>query len=104
VKPAYVLTSGAEEDLRGIIGYTVDQWGAEQCRTYVAALEEKATALALGQGVFKDMSSLLPGLRVGTSGKHYIFCMPRDDEPAIILAILHERMDILTHLTSRLKD
>lgn len=98
----YLLTKGAEADLRDITHYTVAQWGTEQCRTYIAALEEKVEALARGQGVFKDISSLLSGLRVATCGKHYIFCLPRPDGPALILAILHERMDILAHLKSRL--
>ena len=98
----YILTKGAEADLRDITRYTVAQWGADQCRTYIADLEEKAEAVALGQGVFKDMSDLMPGLRVATSGKHYIFCVPRPDAPAVILAILHERMDILARLKSRL--
>ncbi len=98
----YILTKGAEADLRDITHYTVAQWGVEQCRTYIAALEEKAELLALGKGAVKDMSALMPGLRVATSGKHYIFCMPQTDGPSIILAILHERMDILARLKSRL--
>ena len=98
----YVLTKGAEADLRGIADYTAAQWGAQQCRSYIAALEDKAEALARGQGVFKDMSSLMPGLRVATCGKHDIFCVPRQDGPAVVLAILHERMDILARLKSRL--
>jgi toxin ParE1/3/4 len=98
----YILTKGAEADLRDITHYTVAQWGTEQCRTYIAALEEKAEAVALGQGVFKDMSSLMPDLRLAISGKHYIFCMPQPSGPSIILAILHERMDILSRLKSRL--
>ena len=102
MKRTYILTKGADADLRSIVRYTVAQWGAERCRTYIASLEETATALARGQGVFKDMSSLLPGLRVATCGKHYIFCLPRPNAPAIILAILHEQMDILARLKSRL--
>lgn len=98
----YALAPGAEADLRSITRYTVAQWGHKQCRTYIAELEACATALALGQGVFKDMSALLPGLRVAACGKHYVFCLPRPDAPALILAILHERMDILTRLQSRL--
>jgi toxin ParE1/3/4 len=48
------------------------------------------------------MSSLLPGLRVAACRKHYIFCMHRADAPAQILAILHERMDVIARLKSRL--
>lgn len=99
---AYILTKGAEADLHDITHYTVAQWGVAQCRTYIAALEENAELVARGQGAFKDMSALMPGLRVATSGKHYIFCMPQTGGPSVILAILHERMDILAHLKSRL--
>lgn len=99
---SYILTKGAEADLRDITLYTVAQWGTAQCRAYIAALEDKVEAVARGQGIFKDMSSLMPGLRVATSGKHYIFCMPKTGSPSIILAILHERMDILARLKSRL--
>ena len=103
MKRPYVLTRGAEEDLRGIARYTVAQWGEQLCRTYIAELEMQATALAQGKGVFKDMSTLLPGLRVAACGKHFIFCMPQPDGPALILAILHERMDIMARLKSRLE-
>ena len=98
----YVLSGAAEEDLRGITQHTLEQWGAVQCRTYIAALEAKAVAVAKGEGVFKDMSSLIPGLRVATSGKHYIFCLSRPNALPIILAILHERMDIMARLKGRL--
>lgn len=103
MSPLYVLTRGAEEDLRSIVRYTV-QWGQRQCRVYIAELEARIEALARGQGVFKDMSALLPGLRVAACARHLIFLMPRTDAPAPVLAILHERMDILARLSSRLED
>jgi toxin ParE1/3/4 len=104
VTRTHVYAKAAADDLREITRYTLEQWGAEQCRSYIAALDAKAAALAQGQGPFKDLSSLIPGLRAATSGKHYVFCLPRKDAPALILAILHERMDILVRLKSRLTD
>ncbi len=98
----HVYAKAAADDLREITRYTLQHWGEQQCRAYIAALETKAAELALGQGVFKDMSALLPGLRVALSGKHYLFCLPRKDAPALILAVLHERMDIIARLKSRL--
>jgi plasmid stabilization system protein ParE len=50
VKRSYVLTKGAEADLREITRYTAKQWGVEQCRIYISALEEKAQELANGKG------------------------------------------------------
>ena len=98
----YVLSPGALADIQEIARYTTAQWGEDQCRTYIAALEAKATALAAGSCPFRDLGSLMPGLRAATSGRHYIFCLPRPNAPALILAVLHERMDILAHLKSRL--
>jgi len=100
----YVLGKSAAADIREITRYTTANWGEERCRLYIAAIEAKATALACGQGHFKEMNTLLPGLRVAACGKHYIFCLPRQNAPALILAILHERMDMLAHLRLRLTE
>ncbi len=99
----YVVSKGAAADLRDITRHTVGNWGEAQCRIYIADLEKAAEAVAKGEGVFKDMSSLLPGLRMASCGKHYIFCMPQMGAPSVILAILHERMDLMARLKSRLR-
>jgi plasmid stabilization system protein ParE len=62
---------------------------------------KNVTALAKGEGIFKDLSAIHDSLRVAKSGRHYIFCLPRPNAVPIILAILHERMDIMTRLKSR---
>lgn len=99
----YVLSKGAAADLRNITRYTLDAWGEAQCRSYIQELEDAAEALAKGEGAFKDRSDILPGLRMIWSGKHCIFCMPQPGRPALILAVLHERMDIIARLISRLR-
>jgi plasmid stabilization system protein ParE len=98
----YVVARGAAADLKAITRYTVDEWGESQCRNYMAKLEQAAEALANGDGVFKDMSSLYPGLRMVLCEKHYIFCLPRHGALPLIVAILHERMDIMRRLSARL--
>lgn len=100
----FVLTAAAESDLRGIVRYTRKQWGNAQVRHYIATLEQGIASLADGKGVFKDMSELFPGLRMGLYEHHYIFCLPRDGAPSLIVAIFHERMDLMTRLADRLKD
>lgn len=85
-----------------MVNYTLESWGEAQCRGYVAEIEEAATELALGRGVFKRRDDLLPELRVRRAGHHYLFCLPQDNAPALILAILHERMDIISRLQERL--
>ncbi len=99
---SYVVSRGAAADLREIAKYTLKNWGEVQCRAYIADLEKSAESVAKGEGVFKDMSSLLPDLRMAACGKHFIFCMPQAGKPAVILAILHERMDLIDRLRGRL--
>ena len=99
---AYVLTAAAEADLRSIIRHTHQQWGEAQARSYAAKLTRGTERLAAGQGRYKDLSSLYPALRVSRCEHHYLFCLPRADAPALIVAILHERMDLIARLTDRL--
>jgi toxin ParE1/3/4 len=102
VTRSYVVSRAAAADLREITRYTVKQWGEGECRAYIAELEQCTEALAKGAGVYNDMSELYPGLRVAACGHHYIFCLPRADAPALVIAILHERMDIMVCLKARL--
>lgn len=100
---AYILTAEAEADLRSIIRYTRREWGAAQVRRYVTTLEQGIARLAAGEGPFKDMGELYPALRMARCEHHYVFCLPRAGEPALVVAILHERMDLMTRLADRLK-
>lgn len=98
----YVLSSSAEADLRDVIRYTRRQWGDAQTRSYVAKLQAGMESVAAGDGFFKEMSALYPGLRMVRCEHHYIFCLPRDDAPALVVAIFHERMNLMVRLAARL--
>lgn len=100
----FVLTTAAEADLRGVIRQTRKLWGDGQVRRYVAKLEQGFSRLARAEGPFRDMTSLHPALRMARCEHHYIFCLPRNDAPALIVAIFHERMDLMTRLATRLND
>ncbi|KEY56567.1 type II toxin-antitoxin system RelE/ParE family toxin [Serratia sp. DD3] len=97
----YLLTVEAEADLRGIIRYTRKQWGTTQVRNYIARLEHGIANLAAGRGAFKDMSELFPELRMAHCEHHYVFCLPRGSAPALVVAIFHERMDLMTRQAER---
>lgn len=99
----YILTSSAEADLREIIRYTRKQWGDAQVRRYIATLEQGIASLAAGRGAFRDMSALFPSLRMARYQHHYAFCLPREETPALIVAIFHERMDLMSRLAHRLE-
>lgn len=99
----YVLTAAAEADVHEIIRYTRKQWGDAQVRSYLAKLERRIERLVAGQDAFKDMAALYPALRMARCEHHYIFCLPRDGAPSLVVAIFHERMDLMVRLAERLK-
>jgi hypothetical protein len=68
----------------------------------VGLLEQGITRLVAGDGRFKDLSEIHPALRMAQCEHHYVFCLPRLDRPALIVAILHERMDLIVRLAGRL--
>jgi plasmid stabilization system protein ParE len=98
----YVLTEAAEADLRGVIRYTMQRWGEQQVRRYVADLERGIARLAEGEGTFRELGALYSALRVAHCAHHYVFCLPRENAPALIVAIFHERMDLMARLADRL--
>lgn len=98
----YILTDDAANDMRGIIRYTRKTWGAAQARSYAESLEKGIIRLAGDPLHFRDMSELYPALRMARCEHHYVFCLPRHDAPALIVAILHERMDLMARLADRL--
>lgn len=100
----YILTAAAEADLRGIVRYTRKKWGDAQVRRYIVTLEHGIESLVSGQGSFKDMSAIFPALRMARCEHHYVFCLPREDTPALIVAIFHERMNLMTRLADRIKN
>ncbi len=101
--PAYVLLPDAEADLRTIIRYSRAQWGDAQTRNYVAKLTRCIETIVGGERATKDVSDLYPGLRMVHCQHHYIFCLPRENDAALVVAIFHERMDLMTRLADRLK-
>lgn len=101
-RPAYVLTRAAETDLRGIIRRTRGEWGDAQVHRYITRLGQGMSRLAAGKGSFREMSEIYPTLRMAHCEHHCVFCLPRERVPALIMAILHERMDLMVRLAERL--
>lgn len=99
---ACVYSQPAEADLRAIVRFTVRQWGVAQARADARQIDDAAAALAAGQGAVKNWDAVLPGLRVKAVGSHYIFGVDRPGHPTLILAVLHERMDLMARLKERL--
>lgn len=99
----YVLTDDAEADLRDIIRYTRRQWGITQTRVYVTKLKAGIDSVAAGQGAFKRMDALYPALRIAHIEHHYVFYLTNQDKSMLVVAILHERMDVIARVAGRLQ-
>ena len=98
----FVLQDGAADDLRSIVRYTRKTWGEAQARAYSETLRTGIQRLANGLGTYKILGDIHPLLRVAHCEHHYIFCLWREDAPSLIVAILHERMDLIARITDRL--
>ena len=77
------------------------QWGTSQARVYKNKLKQCMEALARGQAPYRDLGAIHPGLRSMLCQHHYIFGLTSRKTPFVVLAVLHERMDIITRLSSR---
>ncbi|HTM82694.1 type II toxin-antitoxin system RelE/ParE family toxin [Asticcacaulis sp.] len=98
----FVLQDGAADDLRSIVRYTRKTWGEVQARAYSETLHTGIQRLVNGQGTYKILEDIHPALRITRCEHHYIFCLCREDAPSLIVAILHERMDLIARITDRL--
>lgn len=98
---SYVLTLAAETDLREIIRYTRREWGAAQARLYAGRLQRCVEALAARESRGRDASALHPGLQMARCEHHFVFWVFRPDAPALVVAILHERMDLVARIAGR---
>jgi plasmid stabilization system protein ParE len=99
----YELSLDAEADLGAIAAYTLRTWGVEQTLRYELALTTCIESLASGDAVTSTPIPHRPELRAVRCGHHYVFALRRSDGPILILAVLHESMDLLVRLRSRLE-
>lgn len=99
----YGLTQLAEEDIKGIAQYTLKHWGKRQSRHYAAMLGDHFTRIASGSVRSRSFSEHFPQVKVSHCEHHYIFFIHSNTNQPVIIAVLHERMDLLVRLKSRLE-
>lgn len=98
----YETSFDAEHDLQAIIDYTIENHGFAQMQTYVSQLENCAENLAKKQGTFRELEVKNTKVRVKHCQHHYIFGFDRVNQPFKVIAIFHERMDLMLRLRGRL--
>jgi len=95
--PLFRLTERAKTDLRAIGRYTQATWGREQRNRYLARLDASFHLLAQEPRRGRACDEIRPRYRTYHVGRHLIFYRESPDGVEII-RILHDRMDIETHL------
>lgn len=97
------FTTEAIKDLYDIARYTAETWGHGQALSYAELLNEKFKNIAKRLIFSKLAFSKYPNVRVCRCEHHYIFFMhPQKSKKPVILAVLHERMNLLERLKERL--
>ena len=99
----YELTEAADGDLLAIARYTIKKWGVEQADRYEAALESCFVAICGGKIRPRIFLKQRPELLFTHCEHHYIFYVLRDDGGPLIIAVLHENMNLVTRLKDRLR-
>ncbi|MBS8227792.1 type II toxin-antitoxin system RelE/ParE family toxin [Vannielia litorea] len=94
------LHEDAEADLLAIFDYSADTWGEARAEAYIESLVSRFNRLKVLP--FRDVSDIADGLRSTRAERHVVFWLLQREEPPEIIAVLHERMDVLHHLRNRL--
>ena len=96
----YDITKEATEDLYRIREYTVDTWSEEQADTYYTLLETGMNEVAdAPDRIGKPYDEIYPGLRAYHVRRHMLFFILQENGRALIVRILHERMDYARHFS-----
>lgn len=98
----YALTKAAEADIHAIACYTITTWGIEQARRYEVILESHLRAIGRRKARTRVFLKHRPELLVSRIQHHYVFHLVRDKQCPLILAVLHENMDLMNRLRARL--
>lgn len=98
----YDLTPAAAADVREIARYTLRQWGEAQQRRYAELLKACFQRIANKTVASRTFSERYPQVRITRCEHHYVFYILPDGQPPRIIAVLHERMDFVARLATRL--
>ena len=85
--PRIEFADEALADLRSIIAYSVDHWGAAQARKYVAGLRSFCAELAAVPAIGKEAGWLMPGLRSFPYQSHVIYYREHQDGIFVVAII-----------------
>ena len=95
--PRIIKQSLVDQDLIEIWLYTFNDWGEQQADKYLDELEAAIKLLAGQPLICRERIELEPPVRIHHHGHHLIVYLALDDGISL-LRVLHERMDVDSHL------
>ena len=98
----YQLTPEADDDLLGVARYTIKTWGEEQAKDYAGKLRSCFEAIGCGKARPRELLKARPKFLVIRCEHHYVFYRLRKGQSPLIIAVLHENMDLMNRLRDRL--
>jgi len=93
-----LFSPAAQSDLNGIYDYTFETWGLAQAEHYMRELHDTCHNLALGNCKGRNANHIRQGYFKKSYGLHFIFYRHLNPETMEVIRILHQRMDIESHL------
>jgi toxin ParE1/3/4 len=99
---SYSFSKHAEQDLKDIRKYTRTKWGLDQAKRYAAHLKQAAAMTVAQPEAAKSFAQIDPFLYRLKCEKHYIWYLS-EKRGVVIVAILHEKMDMLSRIVTRLE-
>ena len=94
----YLLSPAAQADLSEIWDYSARNWGTEQADRYILRIKETGEDLAAGRKRGRPIDDIRPGYRKLAVQSHFLFYRVTDTGLIDVVRILHQRMDVATHL------
>ena len=91
------LSDPAKGDLSQIAEHTGREWGVAQKRKYLRRIRDGLRALRDTPGIGALRDDIAPGLRAHPIGSHVVFYR-ETGATVVIVRVLHQRMDVVSHL------
>ena len=92
------VSRATKRDLLEIGRYTLERWGQEQCRLYLAQLDTRMRSLAANPSQGRACDSIQPGYWLSREGRHVIFSKLGPRNSVRVIRILHDQMLPKHHL------
>ena len=93
----YRLTPAAKDDLVGIWEYTIKAWGSKKAKQYLFDIEAKLELVASNPELGRARPEINRNYFSCPASHHIIYYLKAENHIQII-AILHQRMDIVKRL------